>query len=99
MYYTPFVRGDLNDSAIVLRRLDFAQWEANTFIVAKVISNGHLPYYSWSYPYYNPSNASAQDLFSRTVNSSYEVLELNGAFLSSKCPSNASCILLIGVIN
>ena len=66
----------------------------DAILLGKVITNGHLPYYNWTYP----TNSSNDFALRSGALISTELYEVSSASLSSKCVStNVSCVLLIGV--
>ncbi|CDW90748.1 UNKNOWN [Stylonychia lemnae] len=88
-YFTPFMRGQLANSAVILKR----GINDSTALVGRVVNTGYLPYFNWSFPI-----LTSNDFISRTNASSIELIDLNSQMLLSRCTPNSSCILIIGVI-
>lgn len=65
----------------------------DSVLVAKVIYNGYINYYNWSYP----TNTSNELVARSNASNPFESLEITST-IWSKCPNNTSCVLLIGVM-
>ena len=80
-----------NNFAFVLNKIN-----DDSMLVARVIPNGYLNYYNWSYP-----TNSSNDIISRSNKSNpIEILEISNATINTKCLTNTtSCVLIIGVIS
>eukprot|EP00347_Sterkiella_histriomuscorum_P019514 403341342 len=88
-YYIPFTRGKLDQNMTVM----INKINNDTVLMAKLLFNGYLNYYNWSYPTNASNDLIARSNFTNTV----EFIEITSTLLS-KCLNNTSCVLLIGVM-
>lgn len=64
----------------------------DSYIVGRIITNAYLPYQQWKYP----TNTSYDFISKSSTNN--EVIDLPRTNLTSKCPNNTSCAVLISII-
>jgi hypothetical protein len=91
-YFLPFNR---TQSDIVLALDKFNQ---DLYLVARILTSGHLPYQNWTYP---TLPTGQRDFLSHTNTSlsTNEVLHITQSQLSERCPLGVSCVLVVGVGN
>ncbi|CDW71175.1 UNKNOWN [Stylonychia lemnae] len=87
-YFMPFIRNQLKPTFAFL-----LQKQNNDLLMTmRVILNGFLPYFNWSYP----TNTSADFVVRSNFTNPVEILEMQNVTLM-RCLVNQSCIIIIGV--
>ncbi len=91
-YFLPFNRTQ-SDIVLALDKLN-----QDLYLVARILTNGALPYQNWTYPMLV---AGQRDFVSHTNTSlsTNEVLQITQSQLIERCPVSMSCVLVVGVGN
>lgn len=83
------MKGTIDPSSVIMLN----KVNNDSVVVVKLIFNGYLNYYNWSYP-----TNTTNDLVSRSnISNPVEFIEITSTLLT-RCPTNTSCVLLIGVM-